>query len=100
GQTPACTALSAQFNGIFDDDAGLLSNFAASLSSFVVGQPLVSCVFALDAGFPCPAPSAFVVTDEAFPPLNGIVFDDMFPNLTPPSVTITVTPRIPVCGAG
>jgi cysteine-rich repeat protein len=100
GSAPVCVAFSAQFNGIFDDDAGLFSNFAASLSGLVAGQPLISCVFALDTGFPCPAPSAFVVTDQAFPPADGIAFEDLFPNLTPPAVTIAVTPRTPVCGDG
>ena len=41
-------------NTIFDDDAGLFSNFVASLTDIGTGEPLISCVFALSAGFPCP----------------------------------------------
>lgn len=100
GFAPACTALSAEWNGIHDDDAGLFSSFSASLGGLLTNQALVSCVFALDGGFPCPPPSAFVVTEEAFPPQNGMAFRDVFPNLTPPALTIAVSPRTPVCGDG
>ncbi|MCC6766287.1 MAG: hypothetical protein IT293_16630 [Deltaproteobacteria bacterium] len=100
GFTPVCTKLAAFENTIWDDDAGKLSNFVASQTGLSAPQVLISCVFALDGGFPCPPPSAFTVTDQDFPPFELTEFEDLFPGLVPPALTITVTPRTPVCGDG
>jgi cysteine-rich repeat protein len=100
--TPVCTELFPGFeNTVFDDDVGMLSNFIASHVGVEAPQGLLSCVFALDAGFPCPDPSAFVLTAPAFPPFELLELHDLFPDLPPPpALGITVTPRIPVCGDG
>jgi cysteine-rich repeat protein len=96
GFQPACTRLFPGFeNTIFDDDVGLLSNFVASLTGIPATQALISCVLALDGGFPCPAPSAFVVTAANFPPIAPAPEPP-----PPPALSISVTPRTPVCGDG
>jgi cysteine-rich repeat protein len=101
GFYPACTRLVTAFeNTIYDDDAGLLSNFVASQTGVSAPEELISCVFALDAGFPCPPSSAFTVTDASFPATGPVTLEEMFPGLSAAAVTITVTPRIPVCGDG
>ncbi len=94
----ACTALvpTSEYTAI-DDNVGLTSQFVADLANGIVGPaPLVSCVLALPAGFPCPSPPDFSIVDAAFP-------NDPFPPppLPPaPAMSITVTARIPVCGDG
>jgi cysteine-rich repeat protein len=99
--TPTCTKLiTGTENTLYDDDAGMLSNFVASQSGVSAPQGLISCVFVPAGGFPCPPASAFVVTDQAFPPFELVTFEDLFPGLVPPALTITVTPRVPVCGDG
>ncbi len=99
--TPTCTKLiTGMENTIYDDDVSMLSNFVASQSGVSAPQGLISCIFVPTGGFPCPPSSAFVVTDQAFPPFELIDFEDLFPGLEPPTLTITVTPRVPVCGDG
>jgi cysteine-rich repeat protein len=100
--TPVCTELFPAFeNTVFDDDVGMLSDFIASHSGAEAPQALLSCVFALDGGFPCPDPTAFVVTAPAFPPFELLELHELFPDLPPPpALAITVTPRTPVCGDG
>ena len=100
--TPVCTRLFVgDLNFIFDDDVGRLSNFIADQTGPAAPQALLSCVFALDGGFPCPAPSAFVVTTPVFPPFEIFDLLALFPDLPPPpALSITVTPRTPVCGDG
>jgi cysteine-rich repeat protein len=95
----ACTPLVLvdEYTGL-DDNAGLLSNFLADFSSSLSGPaPLTSCVFAPAGGFPCPAPSDFSIVEVSFP-------DDPFPPPIafppPPAMSITVSPRTPVCGDG
>jgi cysteine-rich repeat protein len=96
----ACTPTPSDEFTAVDDNAGTVSMFfAAPLSTPFVGPlSLVTCVLALDAGFPCPAPSAFSIVPQQFP-------DDPLPPTTdfgpPPALSITsVTARTPVCGDG
>ncbi len=100
GFTPVCAELVTGDENTIYDDGSVLSNFVAAQPGVSAPQGLISCVLALDAGFPCPPASAFVVTDQAFPPLELFTFEDLFPGLVPPALTVTVTPRVPVCGDG
>jgi len=100
GFTPVCTKLAAFENTIWDDDAGKFSHFVASQTGVSAPQVLISCVFALAGGFPCPPPSAFTVTDQDFPTFELTEFEDLFPGYVTPALTVTVTPRTPVCGDG
>jgi len=95
----ACSTLVPNFEfTALDDNAGMLNvSLAAPFGMPFVGPvPIVSCIFALDSGFPCPAGGSFVVGDAVFPsdPIEP-------PPLPPaPTISITVSPRIPVCGDG
>jgi cysteine-rich repeat protein len=101
GFTPACTKLITGFeNTIWDDDVSKLSDFVASQPGLSAPQGLISCIFVPAGGFPCPPASAFVVTDQDFPSFELVNFEDLFPGVVPPALTITVTPRVPVCGDG
>lgn len=96
----ACTALtSVQELTAIDDNAGLLSMFlGASTDPFAGPVQIVSCIFALDSGFPCPAPGDFSIVQENFP---DDPFIPLFPFPPPPAASIgSVTARIPVCGDG
>src|SRR5262245_20947780 len=78
GFAPACTKLYTGFeHDIYDDDAGRLSDFVAAQPGIGAPQGLISCVFALDGAFPCPPPSAFVVTNADFPPIAPNPFPDL-----------------------
>lgn len=95
----ACWALVPNFEfTAIDDNAGALDvSLASELGSPFVGPvPIVSCVFALDSGFPCPTAGDFVVGDATFPS------DPIPPPPLPsaPAISITVSPRTPVCGDG
>jgi cysteine-rich repeat protein len=95
----ACSTLvtNDEFTAL-DDNAGLLTVFVARLDGTLIGPvPLVSCVFALDSGFPCPAAGDFDIVDAVFP---DDPFPPPFPLPPPPAVSVTVSPRTPVCGDG
>lgn len=99
GTTPLrCVAL-ATFSELtlHDDNVDTLSAFVANIDGTIAAGPLFSCVFTLAAGFPCPDPSAFAVTNASFP---SDPLPPPFPLPGPPAVTITVAPRTPVCGDG
>lgn len=101
GELLACTQLIAlsEYTAL-DDNAGLFSNFLADVAppgSISGPSPLISCVFALSGGFPCPDPGDFAIVDATFPN------DPVPPPIaipSPPALSITVTPRTPVCGDG
>lgn len=94
-----CTSLVVvQEATMLDDNAGTLTMFFASMNNVLAGPvSLATCVFALDSGFPCPDPSDFTIVDASFP-------DDPFPppfEIPPaPAVSLTISPRTPVCGDG
>ena len=102
GLTPACTELAGEYSDLYDDDtAQVLSHFVADQAGVGGPQAILSCVLALESGFPCPAASAFTVGDHAFPPLSGVDPDELFPNLSPPpAMSVAVSPRTPACGDG
>lgn len=107
GLTAVCTNMATPTgvglfeNTFYDDDASqILSNFVADEGGVTGPTPLTSCVFAFDGPFPCPDATAFVVRRHAFPPLFGIDLDEIFPGLEPPALTISLSPRTPVCGDG
>jgi cysteine-rich repeat protein len=95
----ACTSLVAVDEvTLIDDNIDTLSMFFAEFGGLPPGPvPLASCVFTLDSGFPCPGESEFTIVDASFP-------DDPFPPPFPlpsaPAVSLTVSPRTPVCGDG
>ena len=89
------------FNTYDDDATEMLSHFVADDPGLSGPLPILSCIFALDSGFPCPTGSAFVLGTHAFPPLDGITLEDVFPNLPmPPVLSVNVSPRTPACGDG
>ncbi len=96
----ACTTLiSVQELTAIDDNVGLLSMFlGASTDPFAGPVQIVSCIFALDSGFPCPTPGDFSIVQENFP---DDPFIPPFQLPPPPAASIaSVTARIPVCGDG
>ncbi len=102
GELLACTTLVAvdEYTGIDGNVASLFSNFIADVD--VSGElsgptPLVSCVFALSGGFPCPTPGDFAIVDAVFP---NDPFAPPIPIGSPPAMHLTVTARTPVCGDG
>ncbi len=96
----ACTVFPSGLNEatLLDSPADVLSVLLFDVDGLLAGTAsLVSCVLALDGGFPCPDPSAFAIGEQAFP-------DDPYPSLPllppAPAISVSVSPRTPVCGDG
>jgi cysteine-rich repeat protein len=97
----ACTSFVGAVNEttlLDDNGADLLSVLLFDVDGGIAGaSTILSCVLALDSGFPCPPPSAFTITDPVFPD-DPMPVEIVFPPT--PSITVSVTARAPVCGDG
>ncbi len=94
----ACTVLASGLEEatLLDGAGDLFSVFLADLEGLQAGTAnLLSCVLALDSGFPCPSPAAFSIIDAVFPD-DPIPPPIVFPPA--PGITVSLTPRTPVCG--